>query len=58
MGDMIANAVSEKALSDTATTFNCSVTIDPSEEGTLFARAFLWTDFMHLKPLTDLNAIE
>ena len=58
LGDMIANAVSEKALSDTATTFNCSVTIDPSEEGTLFARAFLWTDFMHLKPLTDLNAIE
>ena len=58
LGDMIANAVSEKALSDTATTFNCSISIDPSEEGTLFARAFLWTDFMHLKPLTDLNAIE
>ena len=53
LGDMIAADMVEQVVSSTPTTFNCSVAIEPGQEGTLFARAFLWNDFTDLKPLVD-----
>ena len=48
---MVAVDICELAGTAGGTDYDCEVTIDSDEEGTLYAKAFLWTDFSKLEPI-------
>ena len=50
--EMIGVDIANQTVNLTPQTLNCSVNIGAGQTGTLFARAFLWTDFSELRPIT------
>ena len=50
---LVAIDICELPVGDTAVDFDCSIAIRANVEGTLHAKAFLWTDFSELEPITS-----